>query len=132
MSCYSMCSVQQAEHLDNAVCSAFTADLVRAVRKVVDELGPAAIAMETDALNRTELPRRLTDIRMDDFSIEHDPAISLPGGRKVYIVQGQAIERFTQMTNWNYYEAVKRWVLMLYKCWYNFCLARDCCYGFRL
>eukprot|EP00877_Chromochloris_zofingiensis_P006026 jgi/Chrzof1/1677/Cz10g16250.t1 len=97
----------------SAVTGRGVTDLVRAVRKVVDELGPAAIAMETDALNRTELPRRLTDIRMDDFSIEHDPAISLPGGRKVYIVQGQAIERFTQMTNWNYYEAVKRFQRIL-------------------
>lgn len=31
-----------------------------------------------------------------------------PGGEQLFYVRGAAIERFAQMTNWDYYEAVKR------------------------
>jgi GTP-binding protein len=46
-------------------------------------------------------------VRIDDFTVEADPQM-LPGGSRAFIVRGEAIERFTQMTNWDYYEAVKR------------------------
>lgn len=33
-------------------------ELVRGVRGLLEELGPAEVALETDALNRTKLPKR--------------------------------------------------------------------------
>jgi hypothetical protein len=53
------------------------------------------------------LPETLLQMRIDDFTVEADPN-ALPGGTHAFIVRGPAIERFTQMTNWDYYEAVKR------------------------
>ena len=41
------------------------------------------------------------------FTVEKEP-MPLPGGEQLYYVRGGAIERFAQMTNWDYYEAVKR------------------------
>jgi hypothetical protein len=50
------------------------ADLVRAVRGVLDELGPAEMEASTDALNRTKLPRRFdSDMRMDRWGSAQDP-----------------------------------------------------------
>ena len=62
----------------------------------------------TDALNMTELPRRISDAEIDDFSITSD----LAHGR-VWYVEGKAIQRFAAMTNWNYYEATLRFQKVL-------------------
>ncbi len=43
-------------------------DLVRAVRAVLDELGPQAVQYETNALNQTSVPAR-RDARVDDFTV---------------------------------------------------------------
>jgi GTP-binding protein len=45
--------------------------------------------------------------RAPRFTVEKEP-LPLPGGEQLYYVRGGAIERFAQMTNWDYYEAVKR------------------------
>jgi GTP-binding protein len=37
----------------------------------------------------------------------------LPGGSRLFYIRGEAIERFAQMTNWDYYEAVKRFQRVL-------------------
>lgn len=57
---------------------------------------------ETAALNLTSVPRPKMDMRLDDFSIEMDEE----EGSRWFTVRGTAVERFAQMTNWDYYEAV--------------------------
>ncbi|KAF8065613.1 OBGC1 [Scenedesmus sp. PABB004] len=88
-------------------------EVVAGVRGVLDELGPARVAPETNALNLTSVPRRFApEARIDKFTIESDPAL-LPGGTRLFVVRGDAVERFAQMTNWDYYEAVKRFQRVL-------------------
>ncbi|GLC56716.1 hypothetical protein PLESTB_001138100 [Pleodorina starrii] len=90
-------------------------ELVRAVRAVLDELGPAPLEYETNALNQTAPPAR-RDVRIDGFTVEVEelPAASSGGGAsRVFYVSGEGIERFAQMTNWDYYEAVKRFQRVL-------------------
>lgn len=54
----------------------------------------------------------LLQARIDKFDIEVDPN-QLPGGSRLFFIRGEAIERFAQMTNWDYYEAVKRFQRVL-------------------
>jgi Obg family GTPase CgtA-like protein len=44
---------------------------------------------------------------IDVFNIEEDPHT------RTWMVMGDGLERFTQMTNWEYYEAVKRFQKVL-------------------
>lgn len=44
-------------------------DVVRAVRRMLDAMGPAVVAAETDALNLTRVPRR-KEARLDDYTVE--------------------------------------------------------------
>ncbi len=46
------------------------ADVVRRVRSMLDDLGPAVVEYETDAVNRTSTPGRLSTARLDDFAVE--------------------------------------------------------------
>eukprot|EP00879_Flechtneria_rotunda_P001326 GHRR01001476.1.p1 GENE.GHRR01001476.1~~GHRR01001476.1.p1 ORF type:complete len:621 (+),score=182.90 GHRR01001476.1:200-2062(+) len=88
-------------------------NLVLAVRRELAALGPAEVQPETMALNVTKVPRHFApEARIDKFTIEADPN-QLPGGSRLFIVRGEAIERFAQMTNWDYYEAVKRFQRVL-------------------
>ncbi|EFJ44248.1 hypothetical protein VOLCADRAFT_65003 [Volvox carteri f. nagariensis] len=91
--------------------------LVRAVRAVLDELGPATLSYETNALNQTALPAR-RDVRIDEFVVSVEEVSTSgagggDGGSRVFYVEGEGIERFAQMTNWDYYEAVKRFQRVL-------------------
>jgi len=63
----------------------------------------------TAAVNQTELPKRHSEARIDEFSIDFE----LESGQRVYTVTGEAIERFAQMTNWDYYEAANRFQKVL-------------------
>ena len=62
----------------------------------------------TDALNMSELPRRISAAEIDEFAITSD----LAHGR-AWHVEGEAIKRFAAMTNWNYYEATLRFQKVL-------------------
>lgn len=42
---------------------------MRAVRSLLDKMGPAVVEAETDALNLTSVPKK-KDLRLDEFSIE--------------------------------------------------------------
>ncbi len=89
----------------SAVTGSGVTELVRGVRALLEQMGPAEVAMETNALNVTEVPKgRDAEARVDVFSVEAEEQ----GGMKYYVVEGDAVERFAQMTNWDYYEAVKR------------------------
>ena len=62
-----------------------------------------------DALNQTDLPRRFSEARISSFQIEADLAVT----PRLFYVHGEALERFAQMTNWDYYEAVSRFQKVL-------------------
>lgn len=68
-----------------------------------DICAAADASQETDALNLTRVPRPKMDMRLDDFSIEMEEE----EGSRWFTVRGAAVERFAQMTNWDYYEAVR-------------------------
>lgn len=83
-------------------------DLVRRVRAVLDALPPQETVRSTN--NVTEAPRRSqsTD-RVDDFRVVPD----YTDGRRLFFVEGKALERFSQMTNFDYYESLKRFQKVL-------------------
>ncbi|KAL0053951.1 hypothetical protein WJX82_001595 [Trebouxia sp. C0006] len=83
-------------------------DLVKLVHTALDQL-PAEEIATTAAVNRTELPKRHSEARIDEFSIDFE----LESGQRVFTVTGEAIERFAQMTNWDYYEAANRFQKVL-------------------
>jgi len=63
--------------------------------------------LSTDALNLAEPPKDLDRKRIDDFSITVDLAC------RVFVVEGDAVQRFVQMTNWDYYESLLRFQKVL-------------------
>ena len=63
----------------------------------------------TSAINLTEVPRRHSEARIDEFSID----VQSEDGHQMFIVTGEAINRFAQMTNWDYYEAANRFQKVL-------------------
>lgn len=83
-------------------------DLVKLVHTALDQL-PAEEIATTAAVNQTELPKRHSEARIDEFSIDFE----LESGQRVFTVTGEAIERFAQMTNWDYYEAANRFQKVL-------------------
>ncbi|KAG1668961.1 hypothetical protein FOA52_001005 [Chlamydomonas sp. UWO 241] len=95
----------------SAVTGAGVIPLLRRVRQVLHELGPAELIYETEALNMRSMPA-YEERRLDDFSIEIEP-LTGPGGHKAFYVDGDGLQRFAQMTNWDYYEAVKRFQKVL-------------------
>ncbi|PNH04577.1 GTPase obg [Tetrabaena socialis] len=84
---------------------------VRGVRALLEEMGPAEVLYETKALNQTKLPAR-KETRIDDFKIYIEEGSGLDAPR-VFYVEGEGIEKFAQMTNWDYYEAVRRFQRVL-------------------
>lgn len=62
----------------------------------------------TDALNLTAPTRELDRKRIDEFTITAD----LAEGRS-FFVEGEAVLRFAQMTNWSYYESLLRFQKVL-------------------
>ncbi|CAK0783735.1 hypothetical protein CVIRNUC_006934 [Coccomyxa viridis] len=95
-------------HAISAVTGQGVLGLVRRARAVLDQLPAEAPTQTTDALNMTELPRRISAAEIDDFAITSD----LAHGR-AWHVEGEAIERFAAMTNWDYYEATLRFQKVL-------------------
>lgn len=85
-------------------------DLVRRTRAVLDTLGPLQQVYETSAVNQLKLPPK-ENLRMDDFDID----IERPkeDGPAFFYVNGKALEKFAQMTNWDYYESIKRFQRVL-------------------
>ena len=68
--------------------------------------------LETDAVNQQSKTKSSVDTaRMDDFTIESE----LAEGR-TWFVHSLALERFAQMTNWDYFEATLRFQRVLEAC----------------
>ena len=63
----------------------------------------------TTAVNLTQVPKRHSEARIDQFSID----VQSEDGQQLFLVTGEAIERFAQMTNWDYYEAANRFQKVL-------------------
>lgn len=61
-------------------------------------------SLPTAAINQTHVPKLRSEARMDQFQLEKD----MVNGERIFRVSGEAIERFAQMTNWDYYEAANR------------------------
>ena len=90
----------------SAVAQVGVSEVVRRVRRVLDDL-PAEDETAEAVITSGEVERdalRRADARIGEFSIEEQPGFT----PRVFIVRGEAIERFAQMTDWSYYEATRR------------------------
>lgn len=90
----------------SAVAQVGVSEVVRRVRCVLDDLpveDETAEAVVTSGEVERDALRR-ADARIGEFSIEEQPGFT----PRVFIVKGEAIERFAQMTDWSYYEATRR------------------------
>lgn len=90
----------------SAVAQVGVSEVVRRVRRVLDGL-PAEDETAEAVITSGEVERdalRRADARIGEFSIEEQPGFT----PRVFIVRGEAIERFAQMTDWSYYEATRR------------------------
>lgn len=57
------------------------------------------------ALNHQQPPKEdQQENRIDNYSIEELTHLT----PRVWVIHGKALEKFTQMTNWNYYESLRR------------------------
>ena len=69
-------------------------------------LGPRQLESEESIEIETSRAKRAADgARIEDFTIEDTPY--------AFIVKGTAVERFCQMTNWDYFESYKRFARVL-------------------
>ena len=92
----------------SAVTGANTESVVRSVRQVLKDL-PEDTETETNARNLQKPLRSSTTPQIEDFVIRAQKDIT----PRQYVVAGEAIELFTSMTNWTYYEAYRRCVVSL-------------------
>ena len=89
----------------SAVTGKGVTELVRKTRQILESLPPeeeresVGVAMPT---YEPDITRR-SNSKIGEFTIEPDLR-----GPRVWYVKGEAIERFAQMTDWSYYEALKR------------------------
>lgn len=93
----------------SAVSGQGVVELVRRLHSMLDSL-PEVDEQElsTNALNLSEPPKILSEKRIDEFTITTE----LAEGR-FFFIEGEAVERFAQMTNWSYYEALLRFQKVL-------------------
>jgi len=90
----------------SAVAQVGVSEVVRRVRRVLDDL-PVGEETPEAVITSGEVERdahRRADARIGEFFIEEQPGFT----PRVFIVKGEAIERFAQMTDWSYYEATRR------------------------
>ncbi|WP_205587153.1 hypothetical protein, partial [Pseudomonas aeruginosa] len=67
------------------------------VAEIHKELGPRKLESEESVeIEKSRAKRAADGKRIEDFSIEDTPY--------AFIVKGVAVERFCQMTNWDYFE----------------------------
>lgn len=61
------------------------------------------------ATNQTKVPKMRSEARMDQYELE----VESHNEQRIFRISGEAIERFAQMTNWDYYEAANRFQKVL-------------------
>jgi len=80
--------------------------LMTRVAEIHKELGPRKLESEESVeIEKSRAKRAADGKRIEDFSIEDTPY--------AFIVKGVAVERFCQMTNWDYFESYKRFARVL-------------------
>ena len=79
--------------------------LVMAIKEVWQTLPSPDYAAEALAAAERRIARPADGKSLDDFSIKDTPY--------AFVVEGAAIERFVQMTNWDYFESFKRFAQVL-------------------
>eukprot|EP00850_Spirogloea_muscicola_P016343 SM000132S26858 [mRNA] locus=s132:6166:9283:- [translate_table: standard] len=97
-----------------------TQEVVRAAEKLLDDTlkGNASATVLANDVSRAitkgestpsvgALVSQRLAARIEDFTVEVDRRV------RVFNVLGEGLERFTQMTNWEYYEAVRRYAHVL-------------------
>ena len=77
----------------SAVSGKGVTDLVRSVRRMLDDMGPPEDVYETNALNLSRAPKK-KDVRMDEFTVDMEEDI---GGARSFFVEGEAIQKFAQV-----------------------------------
>ena len=81
-------------------------ELMSKVAETHKALGPRQLESEESIEIETSRAKRAADgARIEDFTIEDTPY--------AFIVKGTAVERFCQMTNWDYFESYKRFARVL-------------------
>ena len=95
--------------IDAHVISAYegqgTAQLVGAVKEVWAALPAPDYEAQAEAAAARRVARPADGKALDDFTIVDTPY--------AFVVEGAAIERFVQMTNWDYFESFKRFARVL-------------------
>lgn len=81
-----------------------TESVVRAVRRILKDL-PVVTEAETNAMNLQKPLRARQTPQIENYTISVHKEVTPP----LYTIHGEAIELFTNMTNWNYYEAYRRY-----------------------
>ena len=61
------------------------------------------------AVNQTKVARIRSEARMDQFQLD----VESHNEHHIFHITGEAVERFAQMTNWDYYEAANRFQKVL-------------------
>jgi len=100
----------------SAVTGTGVTELVRGVHALLDVLGPAPLVREPGVTNVTTVPRPKED-RIESFSLQVEEILGssspLGGPLRVFHVEGAGLAKFSQMTNWNYWESVRRFQRVL-------------------
>ena len=84
-------------------------EMVRAVRRVLDALPPSDLSASRTVENVTEVPRKSMRARIDDYDVDVDRTVT----PWIYTVRGEALARFTAMTNCDYFEGLLRYQRVL-------------------
>ena len=92
-------------HVTSALTGAGVGELITAVKDIWASL--PAIDYEAEAAERAakKLARPADGKSLDEFTVTDTPY--------AFIIEGAAIERFVQMTNWDYFESFKRFARVL-------------------
>jgi len=81
-------------------------ELMSKVAETHKALGPRRLESEESlAIEESRAKRAADGARIEDFTVEDTPY--------AFVVKGTAVERFCQMTNWDYFESYKRFARVL-------------------
>lgn len=90
----------------SAVTGNNTRSVVRAVRGILHQL-PRESESRSEAMNLQKPLNAMQNASIDDYSISARKDVT----PHLFVVKGEAVELFTAMTNWQYYEAFRRYAL---------------------
>jgi len=95
----------------SAVTTAGTKEMMRKILTLLAELpDQMEEPVATNLAVRVQKQKKRGDDRFDDFTVEADQ------DNRIFYLKGQALERFAQMTCWDYYESIGRFQKVLKAC----------------